>query len=125
MTDWAVATERLRAIFVDKARRMRLDIPADEIAEEAGKAFLARTPVDDGSWLMEGSGLEALIRRINSGHKDGIVRIANEIGAVVEEERGEGDFVEDEENIFVRANGLLIKIHKETALKILMLGEIP
>jgi hypothetical protein len=122
MTDWVVATERLRAIFVDKARRMRLDIPADEIAEEAGKAFLAGTPGDDGSWLMEGSGLEALIRRINSGHKDGIVRIASEIGAVVEEERGEG---EDEENIFVRTNGLLIKIHKETALKILMLGEIP
>jgi hypothetical protein len=122
MTDWKESADKLRAIFVDKARRMRLDIPADEIAEEAGKAFLAGTPGDDGSWLMEGSGLEALIRRINSGHKDGIVRIANEIGAVVEEERGEG---EDEAHIFVRTNGLLIKIHKETALKILTLGEIP
>jgi hypothetical protein len=122
MTDWKESADKLRAIFEDKARRIRLDIPADEIAEEAGKAFLAGTPGDDGSWLMEGSGLEALIRRINSGHKDGIVRIANEIGAVVIEERGEG---EDEENIFVRTNGLLIKIHKETALKILMLGEIP
>jgi hypothetical protein len=120
MTDWTEATERLRTIFAEKVRRIRLDIPADEIAEEAGKAFLAGTPGDDGSWLMEGSGLEALIRRINSGHKDGIVRIANEIGAVVEDARDEG-----EDHIFVRANGLLIKIQKETALKILTLGEIP
>lgn len=119
MTDWTEATERLRTIFAEKVRRIRLDIPADEIAEEAGKAFLAGTPGDDGSWLMEGSGLEALINRINGGHKEGIVRIANEIGAVVEEEG------EDEDHIFVRANGLLIKIHKETALKILTLGEIP
>lgn len=122
MTDWHEATERLRTIFADKARRIRLDIPADEIAEEAGKAFLAGTPGDDGSWLMEGSGLEALIRRINSGHKDEIVRIANEIGTVVEEEHVN---VEDEENIFMGTNGLLIRISKETALKILMLGEIP
>lgn len=122
MTDWHEATERLRSIFADKVRRIRLDIPADEIAEEAGKAFLAGTPGDDGSWLMEGSGLEALIRRINSGHKDGIVRIANEIGTVVEEEHVN---IEDEENIFMGANGLLIRISKETALKILTLGEIP
>jgi hypothetical protein len=122
MTDWHEATERLRTIFVEKAHRIRLDIPADEIAEEAGKAFLAGTPGDDGSWLMEGSGLEALIRRINSGHKDEIVRIANEIGTVVEEEHVN---VEDEENIFMGTNGLLIRISKETALKILTLGEIP
>lgn len=122
MTDWHEATERLRTIFADKVRRIRLDIPADEIAEEAGKAFLAGTPGDDGSWLMEGSGLEALIRRINSGHKDGIVRIANEIGTVVKEEHVD---VEDEENIFMGTNGLLIRISKETALKILTLGEIP
>ena len=122
MTDWHEATERLRAIFADKVRRIRLEIPADEIAEEAGKAFLAGTPGDDGSWLMEGSGLEALIRRINSGHKDGIVRIANEIGTVVKEEHVN---VEDEENIFMGTNGLLIRISKETAIKILTLGEIP
>lgn len=122
MTDWHDATERLRAIFAEKVRRIRLDIPADEIAEEAGKAFLAGTPADDGSWLMEGSGLEALIRRINNGHKDGIVRIANEIGTVVEEKHVN---VEDEENIFMGVNGLLIRIPKETALKILTLGEIP
>jgi hypothetical protein len=122
MIDWHEATERLRTIFADKVRRIRLDIPADEIAEEAGKAFLAGTPGDDGSWLMEGSGLEALIRRINSGHKDGIVRIANEIGTVVKEEHVN---VEDEENIFMGTNGLLIRISKETALKILTLGEIP
>lgn len=120
MTDWTEATERLRTIFEEKVRRIRLDIPADEIAEEAGKAFLAGTPGDDGSWLMEGSGLEALINRINGGHKEGIFKIANEIGAVVEEEG-----VNDEDHIFLRANGLLIKIHKETALKILALGEIP
>lgn len=122
MTDWNDATDRLRTIFADKVRRIRLDIPADEIAEEAGKALLAGTPGDDGSWLMDGSGLASLINKINGGHKESIVRVANEIGAVVEDGSDEG---EDEENVFVRVNDILIRISKETALKILTLGEIP
>lgn len=122
MTDWHEATERLRAIFADKVRRIRLDIPADEIAEEAGKSLLAGVADEDGSLKMDGSGLMALIDRINDGHRENILRIANEIGTVVKEEHVD---VEDEENIFMGANGLLIRISKETALKILTLGEIP
>lgn len=127
MDDWIAATERLRLIFSKKARKIRSDIPSNEIAEEATKALFAGITDEEGSLKMDGSGLASLISRINGDHKDRIVRLAQEVGTILNyDDRGSGTFAgEDGDGVLMRTDGLLVRIRKETALKILMLGEIP
>lgn len=127
MTDWAKSTERMCDIFSKKVRAIRSDIPSSEIAEEAGRTLLSGILDEGGSLKMDGSGLARLIGRINGEHRERIVRLAQEIGTVLDyDDRGNGTFVdEDEDSISMRTDGLIIRVGKETALKILTLGEIP
>lgn len=127
MTDWNSATERLIFIFKKRVKAIRSDIPSSEIAEEAGRTLLDGIPDESGSLKMDGSGLMSLINRINRGHKERIIGLAREIGTVLDDnDTGQGAFAgENEDSILIRTDGLLVKVGKETALKILTLGEIP
>lgn len=141
--DWWDACNRLGKIFADRFHDIRSDIDPDKIVEAAIASVTAVPPApmgsmtvstQDGPLEVDMSVMAELITQINKNHKERIIKLANSIGTVVNEnpartdiaEDIQGRFVgEDENHVFMNVENIVIRIEKDVALKILTLGSLP
>ena len=135
--DWSVATNKVANLFIERVKDIRRDIPAGEIVSRAVESLVSSSftvtttevPGDIDIGL-----LSELIGQINQSHRERIESLANSLGEVVGESRLEEGFAtdifgrfagEEESHVLMRVDGMIIKISKDTALKVLSLGHGP
>lgn len=135
--DWRSATNKLADLFIERVKDIRRDIPAGEIVSctvesLARSSFTVTT--DEATGDIDMGLLSELIGRINDWHRGRIVSLANSLGEVVGESRLEEGFAtdifgrfagEEESHVFMRVDGMLIRVCKQVVLKALALGHVP
>lgn len=143
MSEWKDAGTKLGNILADRFREIRRDIPAEEITtvaiqsaiqsiELSGFNFTMTT--EDGPVEIDVNLIKAVIDKINESHKKKIIELIGSIGEFIKEvqlkedskDDAEGRYAgEDEHHVFLCLNGMLMKINKDMATKILTLGALP
>jgi hypothetical protein len=137
MTDWKDAAGKLGNILKDRFHKIRQDIPTDEIVSAATRSIVFSgvnftMSTADGPVEIDVNIVKDVIEKINESHKKLIMELANSIGEVVGDtplgESPDSDRMfagEDDSSVFLRVEGMFLKIGKETATKILTLGVVP
>ena len=137
MTDWKDAGVKLGNILKDRFHKIRQDIPTDEIVSAATRSIVSSgvnftISTVDGPVEIDVNIIKDVIEKINDSHKKLILELANSIGEVVGDtplrESSDSDCMfagENDSSVFLRVDGMFLKIGKETATKILALGVVP
>jgi hypothetical protein len=120
--DWDIISDKVAQILSEKFHEIRKDVSADEILDKVSNSFLKLSGV-----CMNISGVDVdmsivseLFQQYNDSHRKKILKFANFIGEVVGDE-----YVPDECHILVKVQEIRIKIAKEMALEISILGFLP
>jgi hypothetical protein len=139
MSEWREAGVKLGQILADRFHEIRRDIPSEEITTAAMQSialsgFNFTMSTEDGPVEIDVNLIKAVIDKINDSHKKGIMELIGSIGELIKEvplkENAKADVEgryagEDETHIFLCLDGMLMKINKEMATKILTLGVVP
>lgn len=139
MNGWRDAGIKLAQMLADRFYEARLDFPTEEITVAANQSialsglnFMVST--EDGPVEIDVNLIKAVVDKINDSHKKIILEIIGSVGEFIgdvppkesakkdEEDRYAG---EDEDHVFLRLDGMLMKISKDMATKILALGVVP
>ena len=139
MSEWREAGVKLGQMLAGRFHEIRRDIPSEEITTAAMQSialsgFNFTMTTEDGPVEIDVNLIKAVIDKINESHKKGMMELVESIGEFIKEvplkENAKEDVEsryagEDEAHIFLCLDGMLIKINKDMATKILALGVVP
>jgi hypothetical protein len=133
--NWKSAAKKIGDLFKERCFLIRSDIDADEILKASRETLSAPAQYcgadQSSSFSLNASILKETLDGINARHREKILVTAKGFGEVVRQydqgvEQISSELVEEEkDHILVGANGILMRIEKEMALKILTLGSLP
>lgn len=135
--DWRVVTNKVANLFVERVKDIRRDVPADEIVSRTIESFSKSSfsvTTENAIGDIDVGVIAELIRQINESHHVRIGLLANSLGEVVGESQMDDGFAtdifgrfagEEESHVLMRVDGMLIRVGKEAALKVLALGYVP
>lgn len=133
--NWKDMVDRFALLFNEKVREIRRDVPADLIVQKTVESLVAAgfEPKDSGPLDVDMTALSELFGQINGNARSRIILLANRIGSVVDDDTprtGESSpdsrFAgEDRDNVYMRTDGLMVRIFKDDLIKYLTLGSLP
>lgn len=119
--DWDIISDKVVHILSERFHEIRKDISAEEILEKVTDSLKPLGVSMNVSGLdIDMSMVAELFQKYNDSHRERILKFANSIGEVVGEE-----YVPDEHNVLVKVQEIRVRIAKEVALRISVLGFLP
>jgi hypothetical protein len=132
--NWERVIDKMALMFNERVREIRRDVPADLVLNKAMECLVAAgfQPKDSGAVDADMTPLSELFAQINGDARARIIFLANKIGSVVPEDAprsgekfpGSRFAGEDQNSLYMRIDGLIIRILKEDAIKYLTLGAL-
>lgn len=137
MTEWPEVASKVATILQQRCDEIRRDIPVDQILS-AAKDSVSSAGVDLTNSSLSDIPVEAFVQmanEINGAHRRMIREAAGRLG-IVESEMPHDFKVtydsrnflfhgDDESDIRMSVEGMTIRIEKETAMKVAVLGRLP
>lgn len=138
MTEWPEVASKVATILQQRCDEIRRDIPVDQILSAAKDSVSASVEVNLTNVKIADIPVEAFVQianEINGAHRRMIREAAGRLG-IVESEMPHDFKVtydsrnflfhgDDESDILMSVEGMTIRIEKETAMKVAVLGRLP
>lgn len=137
MTEWPEVASRVAAIFLKRCDEIRHDIPVEWMVSTA-KDSVSSAGVDLTNSSLSDIPVEAFVQmanEINGAHRRMIREAACRLGTIeseiphnvkiTQESRMFLFNGDDESDIRMTVEGMTIRIEKETAMKVVVLGRLP
>lgn len=124
--EWKPVMEKIGVLFLERCSEIRSEICSSEIMGAAQETLLG-VPDNLDEMAFDATIMKAVLDGINDRHRVKIGEMAGKMGEVVGnyEKSSDGLDREEEDHIIIARSGLIIRIKKEMALKMLALGSLP
>jgi putative ribosome biogenesis GTPase RsgA len=127
--NWGAVAEKVGSVLSERFHEIRREVSSEEILEkfrESSTVALAGDDVSVSGVDIDINVMMEVFKKFNESHRERIVGLAETVGIVVEGLAGDSWLAAvDEETLTVRTPELCLRMAKDVALRISVLGMVP